>query len=101
MGKESACSAGDAGDEGLTLASGRSPGGRHGNPHVYSWLENSPGRSNLAGYSPQYCKESDTTEATKHTHDCETFSGGPGSHLEHLHGQGSTLRRVELTFSHI
>ena len=68
MGKESACNAGDAGDEGLTLASGRSPGGGHGNPLQYSWLENSPGQSSLVGYSPQYCKESDTTEATKHTH---------------------------------
>ena len=30
--EESACNAGDAGDMGLILASGRSPGGGHGNP---------------------------------------------------------------------
>ena len=31
---------GDARDSGLTLGSGRSPGGRHGNPLQYSCLEN-------------------------------------------------------------
>ena len=36
VGKESACSAGDAGDTGLIPGLGRSPGGRHGNPHRYS-----------------------------------------------------------------
>ena len=30
-GKEFICNAGDAGDEGLILALGRSPGGEHGN----------------------------------------------------------------------
>ena len=35
-GKESACSAGDLG---LILGLGRSPGGRHGNPLQYSCLE--------------------------------------------------------------
>ena len=35
-GKESACS---AGDPGLIPGSGRSPGGRHGNPFQYSCLE--------------------------------------------------------------
>ena len=37
VGKESACSAGDLGS---VPALGRSPGGRHGNPLQYSYLEN-------------------------------------------------------------
>ena len=36
MGKESACNAGDTGDEGSIPGSGRSPGGGHGNPLQYS-----------------------------------------------------------------
>ena len=40
-GKESAC---NAGDPGLIPGLGRSPGGRHGNPLQYSWLEKSVGR---------------------------------------------------------
>ena len=39
--KESACSAGDTG---LILGLGRSPGGGHSNPHQYSCLENSMDR---------------------------------------------------------
>ena len=46
--------------------SGRSPGGGHGNPLQYSCLENPHGQRSLGVYSPQDCKESDTTEATKH-----------------------------------
>jgi len=38
--KESACSAGVAGDAGLIPESGRSPGGGHGNLLRYSCLEN-------------------------------------------------------------
>ena len=41
---------------------GRSPGGGHGNPLSYSCLENPHGQRSLVGYSPQGCKESDTTE---------------------------------------
>ena len=41
MGKESACSAGDAGDAGSIPGSGRSPGGGHGYRLYYSCLENS------------------------------------------------------------
>ena len=37
VGEESICSAADAGS---IPGSGRSPGGRHGNPLQYSWLEN-------------------------------------------------------------
>ena len=40
VGKESACSAGDAGDLGLIPGSGRPPGGGNGNPLQYSCLEN-------------------------------------------------------------
>ena len=43
-GKESACSAGNARDMGLIPRSGRSPGGRHGNPPQYSCLKNSMDR---------------------------------------------------------
>ena len=35
MGKESACNAGDAGDEGSILGLGRSPGEGHGDPLQY------------------------------------------------------------------
>jgi len=41
---------------------GKSPGGGHGIPLQYSCLENPHGQRNLAGYSPQGHKESDTTE---------------------------------------
>ena len=43
-GKESACSAAATGETGLMPGSGRSPGGRHGNPLQYSCLENSMDR---------------------------------------------------------
>ena len=39
-GKESACNAGAAGDMGLILGSGRSPGVENGNPLQYSCQEN-------------------------------------------------------------
>ena len=41
--KEAAC-AGATGDVGLIPGSGTSPGGSHGNPLQYSWLENSMDR---------------------------------------------------------
>ena len=37
-------------------------GGEHGNPVLYSCLENPRGQSSLAGYIPCGRKESDTTE---------------------------------------
>ena len=37
---KSACNAGATGDTGSVPGSERSPGGRHGNPHQYSCLEN-------------------------------------------------------------
>ena len=47
-GKESAC---NAGDMGLILGSGRSPGGGHGDPLQYSCLENSEDKRVTVGYS--------------------------------------------------
>ena len=58
-GKESASIVGDLG---LIPGSGRSPGGGHGNPLQYSYLENPHGQWSLVGYSPWGHKESDTTE---------------------------------------
>ena len=60
----------NAGDmrPGFNPGSGRSPGGGHGNSLQYSCLENPHGQRTLAGYSPQSCKELNTTEATQHAH---------------------------------
>ena len=55
--------AGDVRDEHLIPESGRSPGGKHGNPLWYSCLENT-GQRSLKGYSPRGHKELDATEAT-------------------------------------
>jgi len=55
-GKESTCQAGDAA---LIPKSGRSPGGRNGNPLQYLAWE-SPWTESLVSYSPWGCKESDT-----------------------------------------
>ena len=51
--KESSC---NAGDPGSIPGSGRSPGGEHGNPLKYSYLENPPGQRNLVGDSPWVAK---------------------------------------------
>ena len=58
-GKESTCNAGDLGS---MPALGRSPGGGHSNPLQCSSLENPHRQKSLVGYSPQGCKELDTTE---------------------------------------
>ena len=52
---EYACNVGD-----LVLIPdlGRSPGGRHGSPLQYSYLENPHGQRSLADYGPWGCKES-------------------------------------------
>ena len=58
--KESACNTGDLGS---SPGSGRSPGGRNGNPLQYSCLENSMDRDIHARlYSPWDHKQSDTAE---------------------------------------
>ena len=45
--KNQACNAGDPGEEGSILESGRSLGGKHGNPLQYSGLENCMDRATL------------------------------------------------------
>ena len=58
-GKDSACNAGDPGSiPGL----GRCPGEGNDYELQYSCLEEFHGQRSLVGYSPQGCKESDTTE---------------------------------------
>ena len=59
--------AGDIKDTSPNPGSGRSSGGGHGNPPWYSCPENPHGQRSSAGYSPQGCTESDTSEVTKHT----------------------------------
>ena len=61
-GKESACNAGVSGDTGLIPGLERSPGGGHGNPIQYSYLENPHEQRSLVGNSPWGCKELDMTE---------------------------------------
>ena len=58
-GKESACHAGELG---LILGLGRTPGEGNGNPLQYSRLENLCGQRSLAGCSPWSRKELDTPE---------------------------------------
>ena len=60
--KESAYSARDTEDAGSIPGLARSPGGGHGNPLQYSYLENPHGQRSLAGYSPWGHEELDTTE---------------------------------------
>ena len=51
-GKESACSAGDTGDEGSIPGLERSPGGGYGKPLQYSCLENSMDKTASHSYLP-------------------------------------------------
>ena len=57
-GKETAC---NVGDPGLVLGSGRSPGGGHGNPLQYFYLENPMDRRACQATVGRIA-ESDTTE---------------------------------------
>ena len=70
--------AGDVRDTGSVPGSGRYPGGGHGNPLQYLPGE-ARGQRSLEGYSPEGCKESDTTEATKHA--CTYTPEGRSYHL--------------------
>ena len=63
-GKESAYNAGDLGS---FLGLGRSPGEMNGNTMQFL-LGESHGQRSLGSYSPWGHKESDTAEATLHTH---------------------------------
>ena len=65
--KESVYHAGNTRDVGLIPGLGRSPGGGHGNPLHYSWLENPHGQRSLVGYRPWDSKELDSMECA-HTH---------------------------------
>ena len=58
-GKESICRARDLG---LNPGLGKSPGGGHGNPLQYFFLENPHEQRSLVGYSPWGLEESDTSE---------------------------------------
>ena len=60
-GKESACSAGAAGNTGLIPGSGKSPGERNGNPPRYSCLGNPTDRGAWWATAHRVAKESDTT----------------------------------------
>ena len=66
--KNTPANAGDVREAGSIPGSGRSPGGRNGNPLQFSCLENPHGQRSLMGYSPQDRKELDMTEATDHTY---------------------------------
>ena len=57
--KEFACNAGDTGS---IPGSGRSPGGRNGNPLQYTCLRNLMDEGASWGYSPRVSKESDMTD---------------------------------------
>ena len=64
----SAC---NVGDPGLIPRSRRAPGEGNGTPLQYSCPGKFHGQRSLVGYSPQGCKESDTTEGlhfTLYTH---------------------------------
>ena len=52
----------NAGDMGLILRLGRSPGEGNGNPLQYSLPGEFHGQRSKEGYNPWGCKESDTTE---------------------------------------
>ena len=67
MVKNPSANARDIRDLGLIPGSGRSPGGGHGNPLQYSYLENSMDKRACWATVHKGCKESDMTEATKHT----------------------------------
>ena len=70
-------SAEDLRDLGSIPGSGSSLGEGHGNPLQYSCLENPHRQRSLVGYSPQGCKESDTTEVTWHAHTQTGSRTGP------------------------
>ena len=61
--KESACNAGDSGDAGLILGSGRSLGGGHGNRLQCSCLENPMDRE---AWQATAHRVTDMTKATEH-----------------------------------
>ena len=67
MAKNPPANAGDERDVNLIPGSERSPGGGHGIPLQYSYLENPHGQKSLVGYGLWGHKESDMTEVTECT----------------------------------
>ena len=75
MVKNPSANAGDIRDEGLIPGSGSSPGEGNGTPPQYSCLGNPRDRGAWwAAYTPWGRKESDATEATRHTCIRATFT---------------------------
>ena len=68
--------AGDVRDTGSIPGSGRSPGGRHGNPTPVFLPGEFHGQRSLEGYNLWGCKESDTTEHTTTTAQLHYFQAG-------------------------
>ena len=66
VGTESTSNAGDTGDLGSILGTGRSPGGGPGNPLEYSCLKNPKYRGVWWATVHGDCKELDLTEVTEH-----------------------------------
>ena len=58
----------DRRDVGAVLSLGRSPGGEHGNPFQYSWLENPMARESWRGCSPEGGTELDMTKVISCAH---------------------------------
>ena len=85
----------NAGDTGLILRSGRSPGRGNGNPLQYACLENA--QRNLVGYSPWGHKESDTAEHThtRHLFRKDEYKVNPIQALQT--NQGIKVKKVELS----
>ena len=84
--------AGELRDLGLIPASGRSPGGGHGDPFQYSCLENPMDGGAWKAMGSQSHREPDRTEATQHEHHSCRWS--PTSLLfciYHLFSLGSTV----------
>ena len=63
--KKLPANAGDTGDMGSIPGPGRSPGGGHGNPFQYSYLENPMNRGALWATVHRITKKSDMTEVTE------------------------------------
>ena len=75
-GSDSKESAYNAGDLGSIPKLGTSPGGEHGTPFQYSYLENPNGQRSLVGYSPWGQKESDMTKQlsiAQHINTCQAW----------------------------
>ena len=83
---------------------GKTPGGGNGDPPQYSCQEKYHGQRSLAGYSPQGCKESDTTEATQRTlmyifrFQCNRDSNSYIQKLQFFHLLSSHLHIVPLIY---